>query len=392
MKTETKVLIVGDIQGFHIIRLVTHLKRINPALKIDIFNISKSSKDYPEGIDAFNQVFQPRKYFPDWIYKMSFLKPFFSRLLDLFISFGKDFRNAKYDIINIHFISPESFFLMFWYKRKAKTILSSPWGSDIYRNKPLYEVLVKKVLDWSDVVSAPKIQFREDIKRLYKVPESKFVDLGFGADAIDLIIKNSHLTRNEAKEKINLSDRYIVTCGYNGLKPQRHPRIIQALSQVKDKLPENLHLLLPMTYGATENYIRDVEQLLKTHQFNYTIIDHFLSDEELVYIRKATDMFIHAQPSDAFSASMQEYMLCDAIIVNGHWTRYPDFEKFGIPYYLYNSFEELPAAILKAYKREENILISKELKDFIQKKGWLHLAEEWSRVYEKLAGKNILQF
>ena len=386
MKTETKVLLIGDVQGIHLIRLVSHLIRINPRLRVDIFNISKSTKEYPEGAVVFNQIFQPKKHFPSWIYKISFLQPLFSRLLDLRLSFSKAFRYSKYDIINIHFISPESFFLMPLYRRIAKTVLSSPWGSDMYRNKYLYKIMVKKVLDWSDVVSAPKIQFRDDIKRLFHVPERKFVELGFGADMIDVIIKNSRISRNEAKERIGLADRFLVTCGYNGLKPQHHTEIIQALVQVRGDLPENLHLLLPMTYGATEKYIREIDDLLKTHQFQYTIFDRFLPDEKLLHIRKASDMFIHAQPSDAFSASMQEYLLCDAIVVNGHWTRYPDFEKFGMPYYLYNSFEELPACILKAYRQEENIQISPELKDFIQKKGWLHLAGEWNSVYEEIAG------
>ena len=272
------------------------------------------------------------------------------------------------------------------YKRIAKTVLSSPWGSDMYRNKNLYKFMVKKVLEWSDAVSAPKIQFREDIKRLFHVPESKFVDLGFGADMIDVIIKNSDLTRERAKEKIGLAEKYLITCGYNGMKPQHHSEIIHALVQVREQLPENLHLLLPMTYGATDNYLQEIENQLNNYHFQYTIFDKFLSDEELLNIRKATDMFIHAQPSDAFSASIQEYLLCEAIIVNGHWTRYPDFEKFGMPYYLYYSFDELPACILKAYRQEEKVEISPELKGFIQKKGWLHLAEEWSKVYEDFAG------
>ncbi|NLI73055.1 MAG: glycosyltransferase family 4 protein [Bacteroidales bacterium] len=385
MKKEIKILLVGDAYSVHLLKFVGNLKKLNPNLKIDIFNISKSNKNEPEKIAIFNRVIQPRKYFPNWIYKISFLLPFFSRFLDLGLSFASSFCHSKYDIINIHFVSVESFFLMPQYKRKAKTIMSSPWGSDIYRNKGLYKFMVKKIMDWSDWISAPKIQFREDIKKIFQVAESKFVDLGFGADMIDVIRQNEWLSRDEAKAKIGLIDNYLITCGYNGLKPQRHAKIINALAEVRESLPENLHLLLPMTYGASKNYIEEIRNLLKKHHFDYTIYDQYLPDDKLLYIRKASDMFIHAQPTDAFSASMQEYLLCETIVVNGHWTRYPDLEKFGIPYYLYHSFDELPACILKAYRQEENIHISNELKEFIRKKGWQHLAKEWSKVYEEFA-------
>lgn len=388
MKTEIKILLIGDVHSIHINRLATHLKQINPGLIIDIFNISKSTKGIPKEAQVFDHLYQPVRHFPAWIYKINFLLPFFSRFLDLRLSFSQEFHHSKYNIINIHFISPESFFLMPLYRRIAKTVLSSPWGSDMYRNKYLYKIMVKKVLDWSDRVSAPKIQFREDIKRLFHVAENKFVDLGFGADMIDVILNNSDVTRDSAKEKIGLAGKYLITCGYNGLKPQRHAEIIYAVAQVREQLPDNLHLLLPMTYGATESYLQEIENLLKQLDFQYTIFDRFLIDEELLHIRKATDMFIHAQPSDAFSASMQEYLLCETIVVNGHWTRYPDFEKFGMPYYLYYSFEELPACILKAYRQKEKIEITPELKEFIRKKGWLHLAGEWSRVYDELAGRS----
>lgn len=383
-----RVLIVGNIFNIHICRLISHMNRLSPNLEIDIFNTVESGSDLPKETRFFSAVFHRKRHFPGWMYKIPGLYFILFRIIDTCLSFSKELKGRKYNLINIHFITLESFFLMPVYKRRSRIIMSSPWGSDMYRKKGINKYFTKKVLDWSNFVSAPKIQFREDIKTLYNVPESKFVDLGFGADAIDKISQSTETTRDVAKQKLNISGYYTITVGYNGTSSQNHLKIINAIQQIREDLPERLLILLPMTYGASDAYISEVKELVKKHRFEYKIFDKFLTDEELVNLRKSSDMFIHAQPSDAFSASMQEYILSDTIIVNGKWTRYPDFEKFGAPYYIFNSFEELPECIVKAYKNEDDIFISDKLKEFVMRKGWLFLANEWERVYSSFGIKN----
>lgn len=382
-----KVLIVGNVYNIHICRLISHMNRLNPELGIDIFNIQENDIKLPDEAKFFRNIYNRKRHFPAWMYQIPVLNFILFRILDTYISLSKEIRGKKYDLINIHFITLDSFFIMPVYKRISSALMSSPWGSDMYRKRGINKFLTKKILDWSDYVSAPKIQFREDIKSLYHIPENKFIELGFGADAIDLISQSHEITKDIAKKNLDIPGRYTIAIGYNGASAQNHLRVIEALNNIRKDLPDTLFLLLPMTYGATPAYIIEVENSLRKNQFEYKIFDKFLPDKQLVNLRKSADMFIHAQPSDAFSASMQEYILSDAMIVNGKWTRYPDFEKFGIPYYIFNSFDELPERIWSAFQNKDNLRIPPELKEFIKKKGWNYLANDWERTYSSFTEK-----
>ena len=43
-----------------------------------------------------------------------------------------------------------------------------------------------------------------------------------------------------------------------------------------------------------------------------------------------------------------EYMLTDAVIVNGSWLSYPELENKGMPY-MFSNFDELGEKILEAF-------------------------------------------
>lgn len=384
MKQKTKILLVGNIYTIHIRKLISHMNRLNPKIEFDIFNSVECNDTLPDEAKYFNNIFSFKRHFPLWMYRIPILNTILFCILDTILSLSKQLSGKKYKLINIHSIGIESFFLMPIYKQHSNTVMSSPWGSDMYRKKGVKKFLTKRILSWSDYVSAPKIQFREDIKTMYKVPETKFIELGFGADAIDLLSQNIEISRDVAKQNLNISENYIITIGYNGSKAQNHLKIIEAVKKVRKELPEKIYLLLPMTYGASQTYISKVRNALIESKIPFKIFDEFLNDRELVHLRKSSDMFVHAQPSDAFSASLQEYFLCDTIIVNGKWTRYPDFEKFGIPYYIFNSFEELPEKMLKAYKNEDEIYISSQLKEYVKNKGWRFMSEKWCEFYVSL--------
>ena len=101
----------------------------------------------------------------------------------------------------------------------------------------------------------------------------------------------------------------------------------------------------------------------------------------LFLLRQATDMFIHIQPTDASSASLQEYILCEKKIINGSWLQYPQLEKNGLkPYFEVEKLENLGQAIVDAY-RSEPIKIDTELFKFFEKQQWKVVIKNWDHLF-----------
>lgn len=91
-------------------------------------------------------------------------------------------------------------------------------------------------------------------------------------------------------------------------------------------------------------------------------------------------MFIHAQKTDANSASIAEYMICGTTIVNAAWLNYSNREIYGKPYYEFSDFRELPEVILNAYNNGS--LVSEELVSDMKKLGWKYWASKWIDLYK----------
>lgn len=317
------------------------------------------------------------------MYKLPKIGVFFSGILDTVISFNK-LNGKKYDLVNIHFVSWNLYFAINKLKRVSSFLMLSPWGSDVYRiGSSVAFKIVNSVFKKADFVSAAKIKFREDIKNKFAVPESKFIELGFGSSTIDEIVRNKEITKEEAKRAFNINDKYVITCGYNGSEQQNHAEIINAIFSIKNKIRKDIILIIPMTYGANNAYINKTRLLLDKLGFDFLLITEYLSDQEITTLRKCSDIFIHAQPTDAFSASVQEYLLTDTKVINGKWTRYPDLEKYGVPYYIFNSFEELGSVIIQAYD-DVNYSINSELIKEIENRGWNIQSKQWAQFYSNV--------
>ena len=257
----------------------------------------------------------------------------------------------------------------------SKIIVVTPWGSDILRLK--YDKAIEQIgmlyrnADFiaTDVNTPLGKRILEDLR----VPQSKFVGNFFGSDVIDYAIKHGNsVSQEKAKERFGVKDRYVITCGYNKREVHRHKEMIEAIDKVRNELPNNLTLLFPMTYGPNtrDEYVIECKEECKKRNIPAVFVTDFLSVEDLYKLRKATDMFIHLQLTDASSGSVQEYILCDKKIVHGSWVKYEEFESYKpLFYFPVNQMKDLGATIVEAYNSEK-IAIPQGLKDLIKSHGW----------------------
>ena len=121
----------------------------------------------------------------------------------------------------------------------------------------------------ADYIALPPAGFQQTVKQLFHIKDSKIVTLDFGSDQIDTLL-NSKISRLEAKKELGITEKYVITIGYNAAKAQNHLMILDQLAQVKEQLPENLFLILPMTYPKSpeiEEYIKSVKIYLNNIAF-----------------------------------------------------------------------------------------------------------------------------
>ncbi len=375
------ILIIGSIADRNLIRLVNSIIDCdtNNQICIDILHINPPKH---------NSINYRISELTSKVGKIYFVKDQnnYGSLFNKFVRVTKIYSSLKqiekyYDLVNIHFMSGFYFFLWPLIKKKGRKILITPWGSDVYRVNKLAMILIGYCYKYTDYVSFGSKKLKQDIKNMFGVPERKFVDLAFGSKMIDLISNSNNISKNAAKKELNLVDKYVIICGYNASPAQQHLVIIESLTKIKDSLPTNTILLFLMTYAKNVDYIKEVKIFLQSTDFDYMIYEDYLTDDQLLNIRKAADLFIHVQHTDAFSASLQEYILCDTKIVNGSWLIYPELEKFGYPYYVTKSISNLGEIVKEAIEDDIGIVISEDVKQFIRERGYDYQARKWLGFY-----------
>lgn len=370
-----KILIIGNSHDKHLTRFIKGLRTINVDYCIDILDVSMR-QDLCKNKELYNQVFVVRRTFPNYAYKLPVVCKCF-KYIDTVRAFNSIACNYK--LISIQFLTIQAGFLFNVLKKYGAKLIVTPWGSDIYRIGCIQQWFTKQLINKADYVTLmPNSKFGDDVKAQYSVPENKCIPLCFGSDVLDKIILDSK-TKEECKEALlGTSENFCIVVGYNASSAQNHLKIIDALRQIKEKLPSNTVLLFPMTYAKEESYLQQVQSSLENLGIKYRIFDSYLSDEEVVDLRKSTDLFIHMQVSDAYSSSLQETLICGQKVINAKWLRYKELEQLGVPYRL-ATFDNLSSIIVDVLKEKKSTIdVSEALKQYT----WSYQLQKWNILYK----------
>lgn len=367
----------------HITRFVTNLKRTNPNAELVLFTGLKKEELAPELVDNLSEIIYRKKSNSKGRYGS--IKNFWV-LINQFRSLSK---KRRFDIVNVHFPILIYAPVMPFVKRMAKKVVASPWGSDILRvNGRKFKLLCRWVVDKCDYVTVAKTsKMGAKINSVLNKSEQFFYPLEWGSETIDYICgTEKKIDTKEAKTVLGLSDSYVITCGYNAFPAQRHERMIEAISEAKAKLPSDLTLLFPVTYGFDDRkeYVNTLKEKCKSLGLSALFFEDYLSMPQLYILRMATDMFIHIQPTDVGASSIQEYILCRKKIIHGTWISYPHLEKYNpLFYYPVSDLSELGEVIVSTFKAEP-IEFSQELMEDIKGRGWNEKMKQWNNFFTKI--------
>lgn len=387
MRSYRILIIAWNASINHVSEFIRNLKKTNPNVEISLLSSRPGLDAIPDDVKENAKDITCVKYHSERIKNWRF-----AELLDRFFFMQAFARlsKRKFDIVNIHFAKPRLTYVLRWLKKMSNNVVISPWGSDVLRVEDENSIRnLTKVYSLANYVTVSKgSQIGKKLVEHFGVDPRKLIELGWGGDFFDFIQENAiNVTMADAKERFGLSDRYVITCGYNSQREQRHEFIIDTINSIKKQLPENLTLLLPYTYSRTDGRDAYIESLVnkgKALGLDLISIKEHLNMPDLLKLRMATDIFVHIQTTDAGSRCVMEYVACNKKIVHGAWMKYAYLEEYKPScYFPVNSLEELGDCIVKAYNTEISELPT-EVEDIIKKRGWRYKMALWNVFFESL--------
>ena len=381
-----KILIVGNFNDEKWIgALIRNVKAADNSLSIDVFNVNYTYNTNNKTVAYCDKIICKTRHFPSFMYSIPKIRGYcFS--LDTYKSFREWIEqcidsNTIYDAVNFHFLRNETLDLSRKLKKIARRIILSPWGTDVLRaSKKALNRLKQNAANCDIITLCDNVRFNSEVTQKIGNDKIEYRIVGLGAEVIDNLAKRLTVSQISAKEHLGIADKYVIEIGYNGSKGQNHVRVIEAIASIRDRLPGNLCIVLPMTYGLTAGYKHELVSTLSKFNLDYKLYTEYLSTDDVFYLRRCSDIFIHAQKTDANSASLAEYMICQITVVNASWLSYKGRESYGKPYYEFDSFNNLPQAILRAHKGGS--LVSSQLVNDLKKLGWSFVAPKWVNLYK----------
>ncbi len=263
---------------------------------------------------------------------------------------------AKYgpfDVVHNHYLSQRDLSLGWRVSRRfhARWVCTF-WGSDLLRasDRALRQML--PYLRRCDRLTACNERMRDKLRQscgeeLYqKTCMTIWGQDGFAA--IDGILSNE--TREDCRAHYGIRPgNYVVSIGYSADNAQHQLEVVEALSALPKENLSHMTLVLQQTYVKRDPaYMERVRQAAEALPCQVVVLRDFLDLTETARLRLCADLFILAISTDAFAASMQEYLYAGAVFLMGDWLGYPQLDELGIPINRFHEYKELPALIQQA--------------------------------------------
>lgn len=262
---------------------------------------------------------------------------------------------TKNDIVVLQFLDPNYLKFIRQLKKRTDNIIAHWWGSDLYRsdNKAKKKLsTINKYVEKHILVHGMSEYFLK-----YFPSEAKKISYAiFGVKLLD-VMKTLQDDFDKEKQKSFFSipkDKFVVTGGYNGSPGQQHIKIIESLNHLSEDIKTKIFLILPMTYGGSEEYLNNIENHLLKTKIDYKIIKDYLPENDLATLRLLSDITINIQITDGFSASIRESLFASNILIVGDWLHYEEIKKWGA-FFIETSLDELNITIANTILNIEKI-------------------------------------
>lgn len=278
----------------------------------------------------------------------------------------------------------------FLFKRTRKSVMTF-WGSDLFYSGFAEKLVMRRYLGKADTITLMTkemdMKFHEIYGRKYEQKLLRYID--FGNSLYPRIEQSEReMTREQCKAYWNMPvDKVVIHIGYNAVKEQNHLAIITELLRLPRAVLDDIYVVLHFGYGLYDkSYKMGIERALREGRAKYAIIEKYMYAEEMAIFRRTADIWIHGRDTDAFSASMCEYMYAGALMLKGAWLRYSKLIEGKYYYYDFADFTKL-AELLMQVLMPGGVSTRKILGNRIKLKklnSWEVYGPKWIGLYDKL--------
>ena len=382
-----KILLVGSGDTIFITSYAKALKKV---LDVEVHVYSPYPRignydSYPYDYVYFeNNV----KFSSRLLNKIAFLLiPFIFR--KRFSSFLKK-KNTRYDIIHFHRILPAWVLNIKGYRKYCKKLLLTFWGGELdvehlFLSRKLYKHRLGALVSESDNVISAFSDSR--YFQQYPILKEKGLFGVYGSSIVDEIYK---IDKNKARKALDIpQDRVTILLGYSGKRIHNHTKILKKIvSDVKfGRYRHQLHFLVSMTRGGSEEYTCEIEKELKKTDANYTLIKGgYSSDKDVANLRVATDFVFQLSEFDGVSSSIKECLCAGSIVITGDWLPYSLLKDKG---FLYPEVSNIEEGVKVFYQLLDDYPVC--LDNYVVNKSlgrgefsWNYCIKNWANTYKKV--------
>ncbi|MEO1617422.1 MAG: TDP-N-acetylfucosamine:lipid II N-acetylfucosaminyltransferase [Planctomycetota bacterium] len=302
---------------------------------------------------------------------------------------------SQSDLIHLHGAFNSRAFRMLAHGQIPKPLVVSLWGSDIFRKSDLALVAVQqKLFRKADAITVSSPEFRETVLAKYGLELRDKIHLTQFSPTFEGIQKlDAAEGRQTFRKSHSINDNSMVLCvGHNGTRECQHLELLTSLSRLPETLKQRLHIVVPMTYAGTPSYQSEVRAAAEQTGIEYTQLTEFMSDEEVASLRHASDLLIYAPVSDAFSATVTQFLATNTICILGSWLPYNTRRRAGLKYWEIDSPSDagkvLESLLLDWQPTCDSVQENQQISfDFFDS---TKLGTQWIRAYEAAAKTDIL--
>lgn len=294
---------------------------------------------------------------------------------------------GPFDVVHNHYLSQRDLALGLRVSRRfhARWVCTF-WGSDLLRasDRALRQML--PYLRRCDRLTACNERMRDKLRQscgeeLYqKTRMTIWGQDGFAA--IDGILSNE--TREDCRAHYGIRPgNYVVSIGYSADNAQHQLEVVEALSALPKETLSHMTLVLQQTYVKRDPaYMERVRQAAEALPCQAVVLRDFLDLTETARLRLCADLFILAISTDAFAASMQEYLYAGAVFLMGDWLGYPQLDELGIPINRFHEYKELPALVQQAMNGKLQRSTDEQRALLPAHYSWDAVHKDWLGLYE----------
>ncbi len=204
------------------------------------------------------------------------------------------------------------------------TLILTIWGSDLLRSAGIENYRVQlAACERAQFITVGSVELREVLLAKFGRSLSGKIRLAtYGADYLDVCHASSE-QRAAFLQRLHIPiDRIVLCVGHSGHRQNQHLAVLTSLRSLPAEVREQIAIILPMTYGLTQEYRREVLAAGEALNVPVHVFDTFMPDEDVAMLRQSSDLFVHVPISDQFSAAMCESLAAGAVLITGAWLPY----------------------------------------------------------------------